>query len=363
MESCCKHVTSVNPFLDFCNFCCEGGVLDEEKGGAMRILVTGGAGYIGSHTCKQLARSGHVPVVYDNFSRGHRWAVRFGPLVEGDLLDRNLLTSTLRDQAIDAVIHFAAVALVGESVQRPGFYYQTNVAGSLSLLQAMHDAGVGKLVFSSTCATYGLPRSSLLDEEHPQVPVNPYGASKLMVERMIQDFCAAHSLSAIALRYFNAAGADPEGELGEVHDPETHLIPNVLRALTGEIGALQLYGQDYDTPDGTCVRDYIHVNDLADAHLRALNHLSHHSGWAAYNLGTGAGNSVLEVIRTVEEVSGRKVPVEQHPRRPGDPSYLVADASRARTHLGWEPHFSLRQSVEHAWAWQQKLPSQLGAQG
>ena len=317
----------------------------------MRILVTGGAGYIGSHTCKQLARQGHIPVVYDNFSRGHRWAARFGPVVEGDLLDRDLIASTLREQAVEAVIHFAAVALVGESIQRPEFYYQTNVVGSLSLLQAMLDAGVGKLVFSSTCATYGRPQSALLNEDHPQQPVNAYGASKLMVERMIQDFCATHSFSAIALRYFNAAGADPEGELGEVHDPETHLIPNVLRALTGEIGALQLYGKDYETPDGTCVRDYIHVNDLADAHLRALHHTVTRPGWAAYNLGTGTGHSVLEVIRTVEEVAGRQVPVEQHPRRPGDPSYLVADAALARKELGWEPRYSLRQSVEHAWAW------------
>lgn len=314
----------------------------------MNILVTGGGGYIGSHTCKLLARQGHQPVVYDNFSRGHRWAVRFGPLVEGDLLDQPRLESALREHAIEAVIHFAAVALVGESVVRPEFYYQNNTMGSLALLQAMQQVGVSRLVFSSTCATYGLPQSHLLSEEHPQNPVNPYGASKLMVERMIMDFCAAHGLHAMALRYFNAAGGDPEGELGEVHDPETHLIPNVLRALTGELPALQLYGQDYDTPDGTCVRDYIHVNDLADAHLRALERVK---GWAAFNLGTGIGNSVKEVIATVQQVTGRTVPVEHHPRRPGDPPYLVADASAARQALGWVPRYNLRDSVEHAWAW------------
>ena len=320
------------------------------------VLVTGGAGYIGSHACKALAKAGHVPVVYDNLVYGHREAVRWGPLVEGDIADRARLDAVIREYRPEAVMHFAAYAYVGESVADPGKYYRNNVAGSLALFEAMRDHGIGRLVFSSTCATYGLPQYTPMDERHPQRPINPYGASKLMVERMIGDFAGAHGLRAISLRYFNAAGADADGEIGEDHSPETHLIPLALAAALGSIPQLTIFGEDYDTDDGTCVRDYVHVSDLADAHVLALAALdANEPGLRAYNLGNGRGHSVREVVRSVERVTGGKVPLTVGPRRDGDPPRLVSAAALATSELGWTPQYSsIDQVVATAYAWMRR---------
>ena len=318
----------------------------------MNVLVTGGAGYIGSHACKALAQAGHTPVSYDNLVYGHRWAVRWGPLEEGDISDRARLNAVIDQYHPAAVMHFAAYAYVGESVQDPGKYYRNNVAGTLTLLEAMRDHGVDQLIFSSTCATYGIPEQTPITEDHPQRPINPYGASKLMIERMLQDFEAAHGLRSVVLRYFNAAGADPDGELGEDHDPETHLIPLVLDAAAGKRSAITVYGDDYDTPDGTCIRDYIHVTDLADAHVRALNALGQGAEGAAYNLGNGQGFSVREVITEAERVTGRPIPVQVGSRRAGDPSRLVGHANQARAMLQWSPrHADLQHIIATAWEW------------
>lgn len=315
----------------------------------MKILLTGGAGYIGSHTAKHLVEHGHEVVVLDSLSRGHRWAVQFGPLLEVDLLDWEGLRKALASQPFDAVLHFAALALVGESVVRPELYYRNNVQGSLNLLQAMVECGIPRLVFSSTCATYGNPVHQVLTEEHPQNPINPYGRSKWMVEKMIEDFRQAHGLQACCLRYFNAAGCDPEGKLGEDHDPETHLIPCIFNAFR-QGRKVQVFGQDYDTPDGSCIRDYVHVLDLASAHRLALEKLG--GIGAAYNLGTGRGHSVFEVIAAAERAVGRSIEREIGPRRAGDPPRLVADARRAREDLGWEPHWTdLERVVATAWQW------------
>lgn len=317
------------------------------------VLVTGGAGYIGSHACKALAAAGHVPVAYDSLVHGHREAVRWGPLVEGDIADRERLDAAIREHRPEAVMHFAAHAYVGESVVDPGKYYRNNVVGSLTLLEAMRDHRVNRLVFSSTCATYGLPVTIPMGEGHPQAPINPYGASKLAVERMIADFAGAHGLRAISLRYFNAAGADPDGEIGEDHEPETHLIPLALSAALGRAPELVVFGDDYDTEDGTCVRDYIHVSDLAQAHVLALDVLAGAApGATAYNLGNGNGYSVKQVIAAVERVTGRKVPVRIGPRRAGDPARLISDANEARRRLRWDPrHASLNDMVSSADAW------------
>jgi UDP-glucose-4-epimerase GalE len=316
------------------------------------ILVTGGAGYIGSHAAKALARVGYEPVAYDNLSRGHREAVRWGPLVEGDLADRALLVSTMRRQKIAAVMHFAAFAYVGESVSEPELYFRNNVANSLTLLEAMAEVGVRRIVFSSTCATYGLPDSMPIAEDAPQRPVNPYGASKLMIEEMLRWVGAARGISYAALRYFNAAGADPDGEIGEEHDPETHLIPLVLMAAQGTRAAIDIFGTDYPTPDGTAIRDYIHVSDLADAHVLALAHLIKGGQSLALNLGTGEGHSVRAVIASVERIAGRAIPRREAPRRAGDPPMLVADARKARATLGWNPRLSaLDDIIGSAWAW------------
>lgn len=321
----------------------------------MNVLVTGGAGYIGSHTCKALHAAGFQPVVYDNFEKGHDWAIRWGPSVAGDLADPDLLVQTLRGHGIRAVIHFAAHAYVGESMTDPGKYFRNNVANSIALLEAMREAEADTLVFSSSCATYGIPDSVPIDEETPQLPVNPYGDSKRFVERMLAWQEQAHGLKWAALRYFNAAGADADGEIGEEHDPETHLIPLVIQAALGQRGAIRVFGTDYPTPDGTCLRDYIHVDDLARAHVAALNHLLQGGESAAFNLGTGQGHSVREVIGAVERVSGRTVPVELAPRRPGDPPTLVADARKARRVLGWKPQFdTLEAIVRTAWDWHSK---------
>jgi UDP-arabinose 4-epimerase len=319
------------------------------------ILVTGGAGYIGSHVCKALAEAGYVPVTFDNLIFGHRWAVRWGPLVEGDILDAAALDKAFREFKPAAVMHFAAFAYVGESVTNPGKYYRNNVAGSLTLLEAMRDAGCAQFVFSSTCATYGVPETPLLTEAHPQRPVSPYGSSKLMVERMLSDFGIAHSLRSITLRYFNAAGADLAAEIGEAHDPETHLIPLALDAVAGIRADVTIFGDDYLTSDGTCIRDYIHVTDLARAHVLALQALEAGHPGAAFNVGNGRGFSVKEVIDTVGRVTGRDAAVRIGPRRAGDPARLVADAARIRGELGWQAQFpELSAIVETAWRWHQQ---------
>jgi UDP-glucose-4-epimerase GalE len=318
------------------------------------ILVTGGAGYIGSHTCKALHHAGFTPVTVDNLIYGHREAVRWGPFIEGDLSDKNLLQQVMREHAVAAVVHFAAFAYVGESMQCPEKYFANNVVNTLNLLDAMQGTDVPHIVFSSTCATYGLPKRIPIDETHPQKPVNPYGESKLFVERALHWYEVAHGLKSAALRYFNAAGADAEGDIGEDHTPETHLIPLVIEAALGARPHVDIYGTDYPTPDGTAVRDYIHVTDLGDAHVRALNHLLAGGDSVALNLGTGQGYSVREVIAAVEQVSGRKVPTRCAPRREGDPPELVADAARANQALGWYPqHSTLQNITKTAWDWHQ----------
>ena len=316
------------------------------------VLVPGGAGYIGSHACKALAAAGYVPVTLDNLVYGHRDAVRWGPLIEADLGDRRTLERVLREYRVSAVVHFAAYAYVGESMADPGRYFHNNVTCSLNLLDAMHATGVRRLVFSSTCATYGIPDAVPITEDTPQRPVNPYGESKLMVERALHWHGVAHGLKSIALRYFNAAGADAAGDLGERHDPETHLIPLAIDAALGRAPPLLVMGTDYDTPDGTAVRDYIHVTDLADAHVRALACLEQGGASAALNLGTGHGHSVRDVIAMVERVTGLKVPRTDAPRRAGDPPALVAAPGSAKALLGWQPMWSdLETIVRTATAW------------
>jgi UDP-glucose-4-epimerase GalE len=322
------------------------------------VLVTGGAGYIGSHTCKELARRGYQPIVYDNLSQGHRWAVRYGPLVHGDLADTALLTATLRDTGAQAVIHFAAFAYVGESMHDPQKYFRNNVGGTISLLDAMKTAAVRQIVFSSSCATYGYPERVPIREHQRQEPVNPYGASKLFVEQMLRWNAGAYGLRYAALRYFNAAGADPDGEIGEVHDPETHLIPLAIQATRPGAQRLQILGTDYPTRDGTAIRDYVHVTDLARAHLAALRYLEVGGESDAFNLGTGKGTSVRQVVSAVEAVTGRSVAREERPRRPGDPATLIADSRHAASILKWRPEQSdLRTIVETAWRWQQRVDS------
>ena len=319
------------------------------------ILVTGGAGYVGSHACKALAAAGYQPVAYDNLSRGHRAAVRWGPLVEGDLHDADRLVATLRDHRIAAVMHFAAFAYVGESVVAPELYYSNNLGGTLTLLGAMRRAEVERIIFSSTCAIYGVPAALPIRETSPAAPLNPYGDTKLAIERALHWYRAAHGLGYVALRYFNAAGADPDGEIGENHDPETHLMPLALRAALGSGEPLQIYGTDYPTRDGTAIRDYIHVDDLADAHVRALVHLAAGGDSTALNLGTGSGYSVKEIVAAVERISGRRLPRREVGRRPGDPPELVADPSLAKSLLGWEPRLSdLDQIITTALAWEQR---------
>jgi UDP-arabinose 4-epimerase len=319
------------------------------------VLVTGGAGYIGAHTCKALSRAGFLPVVYDNLVYGHERAVQWGPLERGDIGDGQRLREVFKKYQPMAVLHFAAYAYVGESVVDPGKYYRNNVAGSLTLLEAMQAAQIRNIVFSSTCATYGMPDRLPIAETAAQNPINPYGASKLMVERMLADFGIAHGMGYVGLRYFNAAGADPDGQIGEDHDPETHLIPLVLDAASGRRPDIAIFGTDYDTPDGTCIRDYIHVADLASAHVLALQALRAGKPSGFYNLGNERGYSVREVIAAVERISGLRVPVTLSPRRPGDPAALVSDATRAREELGWRPAYpGLDDMVKTAWAWHQK---------
>jgi UDP-arabinose 4-epimerase len=321
----------------------------------MAILVTGGAGYIGSHTAKALAQAGLQPVVIDNLERGHRAAVQWGPLIEAEIGDRSALEKVFREHAIDAVLHFAAFAYVGESMQQPELYFHNNVVKTLNLLDAMRASEVRTIVFSSTCASYGNPIAIPISEDHPQNPVNPYGESKVMVERLLRWFGVVHGLQWTALRYFNAAGADPDGQLGEDHDPEPHLIPVAISAAMGRTKALEIYGTDYDTPDGTAIRDYLHVSDLGTAHVAALRYLQQGGESTAFNLGTGRGHTVREVIAMVEHVSGRKVPAREVGRRAGDPPALVADASKAARLLHWTPcHSTLQEIVRTAWNWKNR---------
>lgn len=315
----------------------------------MKALVTGGAGYIGSHTCKMLAHYGHEIMVYDNLSTGHRKFVRWGDFVHGDILDTQKLRHCFREWRPDVVIHFAAHAYVGESVLNPGKYFRNNVAGTLSILEAMRDEGVENIVVSGTCAVYGQPESMPIRESMPVRPINPYGASKLFMERMLADFSGPHGIKWVSLRYFNAAGCDPEGEVGELHAPETHLIPRVIMAALGVIPQIDVYGDDYPTEDGTCVRDYIHVNDLARAHILAARHLLAGGGSMPLNLGTGKGASVREILQSLEKISGIKIPFAIKPRRGGDPACLVADPACAKQVLGWEAENSLDGILKDAW--------------
>ena len=316
------------------------------------ILVTGGAGYIGSHACKALAASGYTLVTLDNLEAGHRAAVKWGPLVEGDLANKELLADTLAKYQIAGVMHFAAYACVPESVENPGKYYRNNVLNSINLLDAIAAAGVQTFVFSSTCATYGDPEFLPLTEDHPQNPVNPYGESKLCIENALRWYGSAHGLNVAALRYFNAAGADRDGEIGEQREMETHLVPLVIDAALGQRPDIQVFGTDYPTPDGTAIRDYIHVTDLADAHVLALKKLESGTGRLFLNLGTGTGASVLDIIGVVEEVTGKPVCRSLEARRPGDPAELVAATGLASSELAWQPQLSdLKTIVESALKW------------
>lgn len=322
--------------------------------GRLNILVCGGAGYIGSHMLKWLAQRGHSVIVADNLSTGHPEAVRWGELVWADLLDPATLESVFAGRTFDAVMHFCARSLVAESTTEPYDYYANNVAGTLNLLKAMRRHGVKRLVFSSTAAVFGHPMADTIDEDHPKQPINPYGASKLMVERILADAAHAYGLRSAALRYFNAAGASPDGDIGESHQPETHLIPNVLRSALGTGPSLKVFGDDYPTPDGTCMRDYVHVEDLAQAHHLALEYLDAHEGAHAFNLGNGQGFSVREVIEAARSVTGRQIDYEVAPRRAGDPAVLVASSEKARRELGWKPEWTdIGSIIESAWRWHQ----------
>ena len=327
----------------------------------MRVLVVGGAGYVGSHMVKRLGAAGFDLTTLDNLSSGRRDAVTLGDFVEGDLGDRALLRDLFRSTRFDGVMHFAACIEVRESVENPAKYYSNNVANTLALLDAMREGAVGHFVFASSAAVFGEPLQARIDENHARNPVNPYGRSKLMIERILRDYDAAYGLKSASLRCFNAAGADPGGEIGESHEPETHLVPRVLRAASGRSHAVTVFGEDHDTPDGTCVRDYVHVNDLCDAHLLAMRASWNGAPSAAYNLGTGDGFSVREVIEAARTVTGARIPVAHAPRRPGEPARLVSDPTRAKAELGWRPsHPELETIVSHAWRWELALCARLG---
>ena len=315
------------------------------------VLVVGGAGYIGSHTCLDLANKGYKPVVFDNFSNGHREFVKWGPAEEGDIRDRARLDEVLAKHKPSAILHFAALIEVGESVKDPVSFYENNVIGTLTLLSAAQAAGINAFVFSSTCATYGLPQSVPLDETHRQVPINPYGRTKYIVEQALADYDQYKSLRSVVLRYFNAAGADFEGRIGEWHQPETHAIPLAIDAALGRRQGFKVFGSDYETRDGTCVRDYIHVLDLADAHVRAVEYLLRGGESVALNLGTGTGTTVKELLGAIEDVSRKPFPVEYIGRREGDSHTLVANNDKARDVLGWVPQYDLSQIIESAWNW------------
>lgn len=322
----------------------------------MNILVVGGAGYVGSHAVRAIEAAGHRVWVYDNLSVGHRAAVTEDSLIVGDLMDRSLLESVLRDKQIDAVMHFAAFALVGESVAEPAKYYQNNVVATLSLLEAMRATDVQRFIFSSTTATYGNPQVIPITEQEQQLPINPYGFTKLVIERALADYAQAYGLGYAALRYFNAAGAAADGTIGEDHTPESHLIPIVLQVALGQREQITVFGNDYRTPDGTCIRDYVHVEDLASAHLKALDQLQPGQGMQL-NLGTGRGTSVREVIDACRRVTGHAIPEVVGQRRPGDPDELVADSTKARTVLGWQPEYTdIERIVDTAWNWHRTHP-------
>lgn len=325
----------------------------------MKVLVVGGAGYIGSHMVKRLAAAGHEVITFDNLSRGFRDAVIAGETVVGDLANHEQLAALFDSTAIDAVMHFASFIEVAESVREPGRYYKNNVANTLNLLDAMIAHDVKQIIFSSSAAVFGKPAYVPIDEIHSKHPINPYGRSKFMVEEILEDYDRAFGLKSVALRYFNAAGADPDGDLGERHDPESHLIPLVLQAAAGRRNSISIYGDDYDTPDGTCVRDYIHVQDLCDAHLLALEYLDKKQQSNAFNLGNGNGFSVREVVDRVREITEQRFAVKLEARRAGDPAVLVADSSRARSVLGWNPVLNdLETIIETAWRWEQSFFSQ-----
>ncbi len=318
------------------------------------VLVTGGAGYVGSHACKALVAAGYVPVTFDNLSTGWAEAVKFGPLVQGDLADRGALDRAMADYAPVAVMHFAALSLVGEAMRDPGTYWRANVLGALNLIEAAVAAGVGSFIFSSTCATFGDQDGVVLTEDSLQKPLNAYGASKRAIENMLHDFEASHGLRHVIFRYFNVAGADPDGQLGEQHRPETHLIPLLLDAVAGRRPALTVFGSDYPTPDGTCVRDYVHVADLAEAHALGLKWLQDGRESRAFNLGSGQGFSVRQVIDAARHITNREVPVTEGGRRTGDAASLVSGSQRAITELGWQPrHSTMQQMIADAWAWHQ----------
>lgn len=318
----------------------------------MAILVCGGAGYIGSHINKELNKHGYDTIVFDNLVYGHREAVKWGEFVQGDLANISELEAVFDNHHIDAVFHFAAYAYVGESVKEPEKYYYNNVANTLNLLKVMRKYGCNKIIFSSTCATYGEPDHVPITEDMPQNPINPYGATKLMMERIFKDYHTAYGLEFVVLRYFNAAGCDPDGEIGESHDPETHIIPLVLDAASGARSDIKVFGTDYDTPDGSCIRDYIHVTDLADAHLLALHHLENGKESDFFNLGNERGTSVLEVVDSVKRVTGKDFKVTLSDRRPGDPAKLVGSSEKAQRVLGWKPKYAdIDTIVSHAWNW------------
>jgi len=319
------------------------------------ILVTGGAGYIGSHVVKLLSRQGYETVVYDNLSRGHRGMVLSGEFIQGDLSDRALLVDVIKSRKIDSVIHFAASSLVGESEEEPHKYYLNNIMNGINLLGAVLDTGVRKIVFSSSAAVYGDPVHIPIEEGHPTEPTNVYGNTKLIIEGMLKKYFEAYGSSSVSLRYFNAAGADPEAEIGEDHTPETHLIPIVLDCALGRRGEVTIFGTDYDTPDGTCIRDYIHVNDLADAHVRALSHIEEKEGAFSYNLGNGMGFSVRKVIESTERVTGKKIMIREGARRKGDPARVVASSVKIIKDFGWKPAYpELDVIIETAWKWHRK---------
>jgi UDP-arabinose 4-epimerase len=320
------------------------------------VLVTGGAGYIGSHVCRALRQAGYLPVTYDDLSGGHRWAVRWGPFEFGALADGARLDGAMLRHRPVAVVHMAGLIAAGESVVDPASFYDINVAGTLTLLAAMRRHRIARIVFSSSAAVYGEPRLPALTEEHPTAPINPYGAGKLVCERILQDFVAAYGLRALSLRYFNAVGADPDGQIGEAHPRETHLIPLILAAAAGGRPSIAIHGVDYPTPDGTCIRDYIHVCDLAAAHVQGLEFLEARDGNHIFNLGNGAGASVRKVIAAARRVTERPIRVEIKPRRPGDPAVLVAEASKARQVLGWRPlYLDLETQIETAWRWHERI--------
>ena len=315
------------------------------------ILVVGGAGYIGSHTCLNLSEKGYTPVVYDSLLNGHKEFAQWGPFEQGDIRDRNRLDEVIRAYNPAAIVHFAGLIEVAQSVFDPIAFFENNVSGSLTLFAAAMHAGIDKLVFSSTCATYGLPLSGQLREDHPQEPINPYGRSKLMVEQVLSELSIRKDFRSVILRYFNAAGADPDGRIGEWHMPETHVIPVAIEAATGKRQKFKIFGSDYPTRDGTCIRDFVHVCDLAEAHSRGIDYLVNGGKNVALNLGTGSGTSVREIVNAIERVSGRRLPLEYGERRAGDPPELVADNAMAKDVLNWKPRHSLESMVESAWKW------------